>query len=79
VAAWPRGGPSAAARRALSGASAAVVGLLLAALLGTVRPAAIMAPVDALLVALGPCSLVVLRVPPLVVVAAAAVGGLLGA
>lgn len=80
LAAWPRGGPSPAMRRALAGANAAVVGLLLAALAGTVLPAALRGPADLAVVIVGTLALVLVRVPPLLVVAAAALaGGVLGA
>ncbi|HEX5589033.1 MAG TPA: chromate efflux transporter [Candidatus Limnocylindrales bacterium] len=73
LAAWPRGGPSPTVRRALAGANAAVVGLLLAALVGTVLPAALRSPVDVVTVVAGTLGLVLLRLPPILVVVVAAV------
>jgi chromate transporter len=73
--AWPQGRPSGAARRALGGATAAVIGLLAGALIGAVLPAAVRGPLDAVVVMIGTALLIVLRVHPIVVVAAAAVAG----
>lgn len=66
---WP------AARAALMGVNAAVVGLLLAALLGPVGTAAIGGPLDLALAVAGFTVLVVWKPPPWVVVAALAAAG----
>jgi chromate transporter len=62
-------------RRALSGINAAVVGLLLAALYTPVWTGAVTAPVDVLVAAAALALLLTGRVPPIVVVALAAVAG----
>ena len=62
-------------RRALAGAAAAVVGLLAAALVDPLASQALHGPVDVAIVAIGVLALTVGRLPPLVVVAAAAIAG----
>ncbi len=62
-------------RRALSGTNAAVVGILLAALYSPVWTSAIERPVDVLLAAIAFVLLAIGRVPPIAVVALAAVAG----
>lgn len=65
------------ARRALTGTNAAVVGLLAAALWNPVWVSAVTGPLDALAVGLGLGALMTGRVPPIVVVGACAVLGVL--
>jgi chromate transporter len=62
-------------RRALAGTGAAVVGLLAAALYDPVWTGAVMRPIDAVVAGLGFGLLMTGRVPPIVVVAPAAVAG----
>ena len=72
-----RGWPG--ARSALVGVNAAVVGLLAAALVTPVITTTIVTPLDAAVAAVGAVALVVGRVPPwAVVAAAAAIGQLAG-
>lgn len=76
---WDRLRGSAAFRRALIGANAAVVGLLAAAFYDPIWTGAIGAPIDIAVAAVGFGLLLTGRVPPIVVVAAsAAAGQLLG-
>ncbi len=62
-------------RRALTGANAAVVGILLAALYSPVWTSAILGPTDVLVAAIGLSALLTRRVPPIVVVGFCAVAG----
>jgi chromate transporter len=62
-------------RRALTGANAAVVGILLAALYTPVWTSAIRAPADVLVAVVGLAALLTRRVPPIVVVGFCAVAG----
>jgi chromate transporter len=74
---WDRLRESAAFRRALVGANAAVVGLLAAAFYDPIWTGAIGSPVDVAVAAVGFGLLLTGRVPPIVVVAASAGAGLL--
>lgn len=67
------------ASRALAGANAAVVGLLLAALYDPIATSAVASRMDFLLAVAGTLALVLWRAPPLAVVAALAVAGALRA
>jgi chromate transporter len=66
-------------RRALAGTNAAVVGLLVAALYTPIWTSAVQAPLDVLVAAVGLLALASGRVPPIVIVAATALVGQLGA
>ncbi len=72
---WDRLRASARVRRALSGANAAVVGLLAAALYTPVWTSAVARPVDVAVAGAGFALLLTRRVPPIVVVVMAAVAG----
>jgi chromate transporter len=72
---WDRLRASARVRRALSGANAAVVGLLAAALYTPVWTSAVARPVDVAVAAGGFGLLLTRRVPPIAVVALAALAG----
>jgi chromate transporter len=72
---WDRLRESAAFRRALVGANAAVVGLLAAAFYDPIWTGAIGSPVDVAVAAVGFGLLLTGRVPPIVVVGASAVAG----
>lgn len=72
---WDRLRASARVRRALGGANAAVVGLLAAALYTPVWTSAVTRPVDVVVAAAGFSLLLTRRVPPIVVVALAALAG----
>ncbi len=74
---WGRLRQRAGAQAALAGVNAAVVGLLLAALLGPIWFSAITGPVDAALALAGFGALVLWKAPPWVVVAALAAAGAL--
>lgn len=72
---WERLRRHGAARAALAGVNAAVVGLLLAALYHPVWTSAVLAPADFALALLALVALAVWRVPPWAVVLACALGG----
>ncbi len=72
---WDRLRESQPFRRALSGTNAAVVGILVAALYSPVWTSAIEAPIDIAVAAAGLALLMTGRVPPVVVVALAALAG----
>jgi chromate transporter len=72
---WDRLRASMSFRRALLGANAAVLGLLAAALYTPIWTAGVEAPVDVAIAAVGFAALLTGRVPPIVVVAFAAVAG----
>ena len=72
---WERLRASGGFRRALLGTNAAVVGILAAALYTPVATSAIAGPLDVALAAAGFGLLMTGRVPPIVVVALAAVAG----
>lgn len=74
---WDRLRGNAAARAALAGVNAAVVGLLLAALYDPVWKSAILAPADFALAAAALLALTRFRAPPWLVVALTALGGAL--